>query len=333
MLTETLLVMVDHVGDAEQGYTLTTPSAELLTLARSLTSGDVVAVALNDAPDTAALGSHGASVVYTPDLAGYSPRVPAVVADAVQACIRKAGEGSSEGAGEPAAVLLVSNYRGKEVAARLAVSRASGAVVDATRLEVSGGELVATKSVLSGTWTTSYRITRGTPIVAVRPSSVSAEPLATPLDPVVVPVAVEYSAEAQAVSVESSTHTGTAGKVPLAEAQTVVCGGRGTGGDFSLLEELADALGGAVGATRVATDEGWVDRSLQIGQTGVSVAPRLYIGAGVSGAIHHTSGMASSGTIVAIVDEDDAPITQIADLTVVGDMFEVVPQILAELRN
>ncbi|MDO5081625.1 electron transfer flavoprotein subunit alpha/FixB family protein [Buchananella hordeovulneris] len=331
MLNETLLVVVDHIGDQDAGYTLTAPSAELLTLARTLTTGELVAVALNPAPDVAALARYGVSVVYTPRLADYSPRVPAVVADAVRACIRHAGVGTSEGGGEPAAVMCVSNYRGKEVAARLAVGQASGAVVDATAVQVVDGELVATKSVLSGTWTTSYRVTQGTPIIAVRPSSISAQPAAEPTDPVVVEVEVEFSAEAAAVQVESSVYQGTGGRVALTEARTVVCGGRGTDGDFTLVEQLADALDGAVGATRVCADEGWVERSLQIGQTGVSVAPRLYIGLGVSGAIHHTSGMQSAGTIVAVVDDEDAPIVEIADLTVIGDLREVVPAVLAEL--
>jgi electron transfer flavoprotein alpha subunit len=122
------------------------------------------------------------------------------------------------------------------------------------------------------------------------------------------------------------------GRPDLASAHVVVAGGRGTEGDFSAVEELADVLGAAVGATRVATDEGWIGHDAQIGQTGVTVSPRLYIGAGISGAVHHRGGMQASGTIVAVNSDPDAPIFEIADFGVVGDLFQVLPQAAAELR-
>ena len=121
--------------------------------------------------------------------------------------------------------------------------------------------------------------------------------------------------------------------VTVAAAEVVVVGGRGTNGDFGPVEALADLLGGAVGATRVATDEGWIAHDAQIGQTGVTVAPRLYIGAGVSGAVHHRGGMQSAGTIVAVNSDPEAPIFEIADLGIVGDLFEVLPQAIEELRR
>ena len=119
----------------------------------------------------------------------------------------------------------------------------------------------------------------------------------------------------------------------LGSASIVVVGGRGTEGDFSVVEELADVLGGAVGATRVATDEGWIGHDAQIGQTGVTIAPRLYVGVGVSGAVHHRGGMQASGTIVAVNSDPDAPIFEIADFGVIGDLFTVVPQAAAEIRR
>ena len=327
-MTETLnapiVVITDHSGDDTQGYTLTAASAQLLTLARSLTSADVIAIALNPAPDVHALAAHGAALVLVPDLGTHSPRVSAVVADAALACLATVEE--------PAATLCVSNYRGREVAARLAALLRSGAAVDVTAVDVTDGHIEARKSALAGSWTTRFHVTRGMPVIAVRPSSVEAAPISAPTTPSVVSVPVDYSAEALAVTVAQSIPQAATGRVSLTEAQTVVVGGRGTDGDFSLVEELADTLGAAVGATRVASDEGWVSRSIQIGQTGVSLAPKLYIGLGVSGAIHHTVGMQSAQHIVAVTDDPDAPIFEIADFGVVGDLFEVVPQAIEALR-
>lgn len=328
-MSETLdapvLVVTDHTGDEARGFTLTAPSAQLLTLARSLTTGPVLAIALNPAPDLGALGAQGVSEVLVPDLAGHSPRVSAVVADAVAACLA--------GADAPAVVLCVSNYRGREVAARLAAHLHSGAAVDVSALAVEEGELRARKSALAGSWTTQFHVTRGMPVIAVRPSSVEAVDAPTPTTPTRRDVPVEYSPEALAVTVEASVPQADTGRVSLTEAQVVVVGGRGTEGDFTPVEELADVLGGAVGATRVASDEGWVPRAIQIGQTGVSVAPKLYIGLGVSGAIHHTVGMQSAQHIVAVCDDPDAPIFDIADFGVVGDLFEVVPAAIEALRR
>ncbi|EEH63897.1 electron transfer flavoprotein FAD-binding domain protein [Gleimia coleocanis DSM 15436] len=324
MLTNPILVITDHVGDPVQGFTLTGPSQQLLTLARSLTAGPVHAVALNPDPDMEALGAYGVSEVFTPDLCGVSPRVAAVVADAALAVIRQA---------EYAAVLNVSNYRGREVAGILAAKLHSGAAVDVTACKVVDGELQASKTVLGGTWATSFKVARGTPIISLRPSAVEAVAAEAVTSPTVTAVPVEYSAAAKAVQVVSSEEQGSDGRVALAEAPIAVIGGRGVDGDFTLVEELADALGAGVGATRVACDEGWIERSAQVGQTGVTIAPRLYIGLGVSGAVHHTCGIQASQKIVAVCDDPDAPIFELTDFGVVGDINEVVPQALEELRN
>ncbi|WP_026460959.1 electron transfer flavoprotein subunit alpha/FixB family protein [Schaalia suimastitidis] len=320
-----VLVLTDHVGDDTNGYTLTEASRQLLTLARRLTSAEVDAVALNTAPDMAALGLQGVTTVFVPDLAGQSPRLSGVVSDALLACIAHI---------QPAVVLAVSNYRGKEVCARVAATLDSGAAVDVTDAAVSpDGGLLITRSALAGSWTTHVSITRGTPIIALRPSAVEEAVAAVPTTPSRHDLAVTYSTQAQSVTVISSAEQNTNGRVSLTQARTVVVGGRGTDGDFSVVESLADALGGAVGATRVASDEGWVPRSIQIGQTGLSVSPKLYIGLGVSGAIHHTVGMQSSEYIVAICDDPDAPIFEIADFGVVGDIFDIVPQTIAALNE
>lgn len=324
VLERPIVVLVDHLDEAEGGG-LAPASAQLLTLARSLTTGGVVAVAPVDSPDLAALGEQGAARVLAPDLAGRSPRVPAVLADAVEGAVAEVED--------PAAVLVASDYRGREVAAVLAVRLGGGAVVDAAGVKAEGGALEVRKSAFAGTWATRVRLTGRVPVIAVRPSSVEARPAAEPSSPEVVRVAVGSSPESLGVELVSSTRQESTGGVALADARVVVVGGRGTGGDFGPVRALADVLGGAVGATRVACDEGWAPRALQIGQTGVSVAPRIYIGLGVSGAIHHTVGMQAARRIVAVDDDPDAPIFDIADFGVVGDLFEVVPQALETLRK
>ncbi|MDC4232875.1 electron transfer flavoprotein subunit alpha/FixB family protein [Actinomyces sp. B33] len=324
-LDQPLLVLVTHV-QAPAGYELTPASAQVLALARSLTSGPVDAVSLVDAPDAQALAAHGVRTILLPGLGGRSARPSAVAADAVLACL---------GADDYGALLLVSTYRGREIASRLAALTEAGAVVDAAGVEVVDSGLRVSKTALAGSWTTSLSITRGTPIIAVRSGAFEDEPAPAATAPSVVPVDVAFSPEADAIQVVSSVGAAGSGdgRPALADASTVVVGGRGTDGDFGIVEELADALSGAVGATRVASDEGWVPRSIQIGQTGLSVSPNLYVGLGVSGAIHHTVGMQSSAHIVAVCDDPDAPIFEIADFGVVGDLFDVVPQALEEIRR
>lgn len=320
-----ILVITDHTGNIDEGFVLTEPSKQLLTLAGSLTSGRIDAIALNPAPQVSELGKYGVARVFTPDLEGFSPRVAAVVTDAAFEVARQEAQ--------YAAVLNVSNYRGREVAAALAVRLGSGAVVDVTSCGIVDGQIEAQKSVLAGTWSTKFKVTRGTPVIGLRPSAVEAQEVGTATEPEIVPIKVAYSQPAVGVKVVDSIEEGGQGRVSLTEAPIVVCGGRGTDGDFSLVNELVDALDAAVGSTRVAADEGWIDRSTQIGQTGVSVAPNLYIGLGVSGAVHHACGIQASRHIVAVCDDPDAPIFEIADFGVVGDINEVVPEALAALRQ
>lgn len=319
-----LLVMTDHVGNPEDGYTLIDSSKQLLTQAHALTTGRIDAIALNPSPDIEALSKYGVSRVFTPDLEGLSPRVGAVAAEAVY--------GVAKLDPQYAAVLNISNYRGRTVAAALAVQLNSGAVVDVTSCEVKDGKIEAYKSVLAGTWTTAFTITRGTPVISLRPSSVDAVEVEMPTEPEVVKVRIEFSNAARGVHVIESVEESTGEGVSLEEAPVVVCGGRGTDGDFAPLQDMAKLLGGAVGATRVAVDEGWVDRSTQIGQTGVTVAPNLYIGVGVSGAVHHVCGIQAARSIVAVCDDPDAPIFEVADFGVVGDVNTVIPEAMEALK-
>ena len=327
MLDAPLLVLVD-LETAESAPT--GPSLELLTAARGLTGGDVIALALQPLgePARAALAGAGATRLLTADL-GESAHLPATAADAVVAAV---------GTVQPAAVLVVSDYRGKELAGRAAVLLDSACVSDATALEAGGAGddsvLRASKLVLSGSWSTTVSVgsAGSAPIIAVRPgiaevSAADGAPLTA--EPLEVPV----SAEAAAVRLVSREATSVAPGPALTEARTVVVGGRGVNGDFDLVRSLAEPLGAAVGATRVACDEGWIERSAQIGQTGETISPRLYIGLGVSGAVHHTSGIQGAGTVVAICDDSEAPIFEMADFGVVGDVTEVVPQLVEELAK
>jgi len=318
-----VLVVVDHQDGLPTG-----PATEVLTAARGL-GGPVAAVWLGAAaPGDAAraeLGRFGVGTVHVPELDGLAPQLAPVATEAVAAVVAHSA---------PRAVLLVSTYAGKELAAGLAVALGSGAVVDADGVERrADGTLAAGKTVFGASWQTVCTVTRGTPVVALRPTAVAAEPAAQATDPDVVTVPVTFSERARAVTVVERTEHPRSGRVPLTEAQTVVVGGRGTEGDFSAVEELAELLGGAVGATRDVTDEGWREHSEQVGQTGVTVAPRLYIGVGVSGAVHHTVGMQASQTIVAVNTDPEAPIFEIADFGVVGDAAEVLPQAIEAIRR
>ncbi|NKY40844.1 electron transfer flavoprotein subunit alpha/FixB family protein, partial [Cellulomonas septica] len=271
----------------------------------------------------AELGALGVTQVHRV-VADADLHLTAVLAEALGSLVAATGAGL---------VLLVSSFENKEAAARLAVATGAGVVTDADGLVVEDGRYVASKTVFAGTWNTRCAITAPLAVVTVKANSVVVDASATGGAPAVVSHAVAVSEGARRVTLVERTERPDSGRPDLGSAHVVVVGGRGTEGDFSPVEELADVLGGAVGATRVATDEGWIGHDAQIGQTGVTVSPRLYIGAGVSGAVHHRGGMQASGTIVAINADADAPIFEIADFGVVGDLFTVLPQASAELRR
>ena len=302
---------------------------ELVTAARALTAGDVIALTPGPLEAGApALAAAGATRLLVADLGG-ERALAAAAADAVVAAVRETA---------PGAVLVAGDYRGKEVAGRAAVLLDSACVSDVADLRVAGGAIRASRLVLSGSWSTTMAVAASAgspPVLAVRPGVVEAASDAADgaasLTAEALDVAV--SPEAAAVRLVSRERTTAAAGPDLAGARTVVVGGRGVDGDFDLVRSLAEPLGAAVGATRVACDEGWIERSAQIGQTGVSVAPRLYIGLGVSGAVHHTSGIQGAGTIVAVCDDSEAPIFEMADFGVVGDVAEVVPQLVDELAR
>ncbi len=319
-INDPVLVIVDHEGAS----TLAPASNKTVRMARDLTDGPLYALSLTATPDTDSLGAAGADVVLVAQAEGFSPRVPAAVTDAALAAVARIQD--------PGAVLCTSSYRGRAVAAMLATRLDSGSAVDVSEIGIEDGTLVAHKTALAGAWSTKFRVTSGVPILAIRSGAGLSDEVREG-EAVVSLLPFELSPAARAVEVVETTPIEAGARIGLNEADVAVVGGRGVDGNFEMVEELADELGGAVGATRVACDEGWVTRSAQIGQTGVSIAPKLYIGLGVSGAVHHTCGMLASEKIVAVVDDPDAPIVELADFSVIGDVKEVVPQALAALRN
>ncbi|WP_030901936.1 electron transfer flavoprotein subunit alpha/FixB family protein [Streptomyces sp. NRRL F-5126] len=313
-----VLVYVDHVDGAVRK-----PTLELLTLARRV--GEPVAVALGAGAEATAatLGEHGAVRVLTADATEFADYLVVPKVDALQAAYDSVS---------PAAVLLPSSGEAKEIAARLAVRISSGLITDAVDLEAGAEGPVATQSVFAAAYTTKSRVSKGVPVITVKPNSAQVEPSAAA--GAVEALQVSFGATATGTKVVSRTPRETTGRPELTEAAIVVSGGRGVNGaeNFSVIEALADSLGAAVGASRAAVDAGWYPHSNQVGQTGKSVSPQLYIASGISGAIQHRAGMQTSKTIVAINKDSEAPIFDLVDYGIVGDLFDVVPQLTDEVK-
>jgi electron transfer flavoprotein alpha subunit len=312
-----VLVLVDSADGTVKKATL-----ELLTAARALGEPSAVVVG---APGTAAplkaqLAEYGAAKIYvveSDDIANYSvaPKAEALAAVAAQA--------------SPAAILISSTAENKEVAARLAFKLESGVLTDAIGVDADG----ATQSIFGGAITVQSRVAHGTPVVTIRPNSFAPEASAGAGEEV--PVSFELSDAAKAAKVLDSVVEEKGSRPSLSDASVVVSGGRGIGNadNFAIIEKLADSLGAAVGASRAVVDAGWVPHTMQVGQTGVTVSPQLYIAVGISGAIQHRAGMQTSKTIVAINKDPEAPIFELADFGVVGDLFTVAPALTEEITK
>jgi electron transfer flavoprotein alpha subunit len=295
------------------------PALELLTLARRL--GDPVAVVFGEIDEAAAktLGEYGATrVLFVADSA-VTEYLVAPKAEALAQIAASVG---------PAAILISSTPEGKEVAGRLAIKLESGLITDATDIAADG---TTTQSVFAGNWTVTAAVTHGVPVVTVKPNAVTPE--LAPTEPAVTQAEVTISEPARRARIVSSEPKESSGRPELTEAAVVVSGGRGTGGNFAAIEELADLLGGAVGASRAAVDAGWYPYAYQIGQTGKTVSPQLYIAAGISGAIQHRAGMQTSKAIVAVNKDAEAPIFALADLGIVGDLHKVLDGVIAEIKQ
>jgi electron transfer flavoprotein alpha subunit len=309
------VVVVAELSDGKP----TKPTLELLTLARRL--GNPVAVVLGDgASDAAArLGEYGAARVLSVVDEALSSYLVAPKSEVLDQVVR---------AVDAAAVLISSTPEGKEIAGRLAVRLGAGLITDATDVAADGSTV---QSVFAGNWTVKASVTRGIPVITVKPNAISPEraPAAGALEK----VEVTISEAAKGARILASEPKAASGRPELTEAAVVVSGGRGTGGDFSAVEGLADALGGAVGASRAAVDSGWYPYAYQVGQTGKTVSPQLYIAAGISGAIQHRAGMQTSKAIVAVNKDPEAPIFAMADLGIVGDLHTVLPAAIEEIKK
>ncbi|MFF4486307.1 electron transfer flavoprotein subunit alpha/FixB family protein [Streptomyces sp. NPDC001544] len=312
-----ILVLVDHTDGA-----VGKPTLELLTLARRL--GEPSAVFLGPGADTAAdvLGRYGAHKVYvvdTPEVGEYLV-TPAV--DALTQIAQRTGA---------AALLLPSGPDGSETAARVALRLGSGLITDAVDVAPGPDGPVTEQSAFAATYQVTAHVTRGVPVITVKPNATAPEP--APVTTVLEKQDITFGPASAAVRVLSRTPRERGDRPELAEADIVVSGGRGVNGDFTVIERVADALGAAVGASRAAVDAGWYPHSHQVGQTGTQVSPQLYLAAGISGAIQHRAGMQTSKTIVAVNKDADAPIFELADHGVVGDLFEVLPQLVEEIQR
>jgi electron transfer flavoprotein alpha subunit len=311
-----ILVLVDHVDGEVKKVTF-----ELLTLARA--HGEAAAVWVGPGYEGAKdkLAEYGASKVY---VAADEELTSYVVAPKVELLAQLVADRS------PAAVFVAATGEGKEIAGRLAVRTESGVLTDVVGL---ADGFVGEHSIFGGAIVTHARVAKGTPIVAVRPNATAAE--ASPSTPEEEQVSVSLSDAAKGARVVEKVVQEKGERPELTEAAIVVSGGRGVGGadNFKLIEELADSLGAAVGASRAATDAGWYPHTFQVGQTGKTVSPQLYIAVGISGAIQHRAGMQTSKTIVAINKDSEAPIFELVDFGVVGDLFQIAPQLTEEINK
>ena len=315
-----VLVLVEHADGAVRK-----PALELLTLARRIGEPAAVVLGAGDAADGigAKAAEYGAARVYVADAPEFADGLVVPKADALTQ-IAKAAE-------DVGAVLVTSSGEGKEIAARVALRLGSGLITDAIDLHAGASGPVATQSVFAASYQVTSRVTEGIPVIAVKPNATGPEP--APAAGTVEKVSVTFSASATATKVVSRVPRVSSGRPELTEAAIVVSGGRGVGAaeGFSVVEELADVLEAAVGASRAAVDAGWYPHSNQVGQTGKQVSPQLYLANGISGAIQHRAGMQTSKTIVAVNKDPEAPIFDLADFGVVGDLFEVLPQLTAEI--
>ena len=310
-----VLVFIDNPGAA-----LKKSSLELLTIARSL--GETVAAVNGELHDDAAstLAAYGAQALYRPSATDLDDYLVGPKAAFLAAAVDAAGAG---------VVLAENSAEGKEIAARLGIRLGAGVITDVVAVDPDG---TAHKSVLAGSYTTTAKATTPVSVLTVKPNSITPEPAVTGTAPESITVQVP-DVTAAAARVTARTDKPASGRPDLSEARIVVAGGRGVDGNFGPLEELADALGAAIGASRAATDAGWIGHDAQIGQTGKTVSPQLYISAGISGAIQQKAGMQTAKVIVAVNKDAESPVFEIADFGIVGDLFQVLPQATAEIKK
>ena len=311
-----VLVLVEQAEGA-----LKKISAELITAARVLGEPSAVVVGASGtaAGLTDALKEAGAAKIYVAESDDADNYLITPYVDVLASLVESAG---------PAGVLLAASADGKEIAGRLAARTGSGLLIDV--VEVKEGP-VGVHSIFGGAFTVDAEVSGDTPVITVRPGAIEAEAAAGAGEI----VNVEVPAQAENATKITKREPAVAGDRPeLTEATVVVSGGRGVGSaeNFKVVEDLADSLGAAVGASRAAVDSGYYPGQFQVGQTGKTVSPQLYIALGISGAIQHRAGMQTSKTIIAVNKDEEAPIFEIADLGVVGDLFKVAPQLTEAVK-
>jgi electron transfer flavoprotein alpha subunit len=312
-----VLVLVEHSEGAVKKVT-----AELITAARALGEPSAVVVG---APGTAAplvegLKAAGAAKIYVAESDDAEKYLITPFVDVLESLVESAS---------PAAVLLPATAEGKEIAGRLAARIGSGVLSDVVEVRAGG---TAIHSIFGGAFTVEAKVNAEVPVITVRPGAIEPVPASGAGEQ----VSVAVPAPAANATRITSRKPAVAGDRPeLAEAAIVVAGGRGVGSaeKFSVVEELADSMGGAVGASRAAVDSGYYPGQFQVGQTGKTVSPQLYIALGISGAIQHRAGMQTSKTIVAVNKDEEAPIFEISDYGVVGDLFSVAPQLTESVKS
>jgi electron transfer flavoprotein alpha subunit len=316
-----ILVSIELTADGEVGST----ARELLAAASRL--GTPVAVAATrpgaGAALAARLGELGAARLYIGESDQVGTALGAPQLEALASAVHALA---------PAAVLASHSIDGRDLAGRLTARFDAALLVDAVDIREDGGRIVATHSIFGGAYSTEAAVDGGLTVVTVRQASIDGAAPAQAPEVTVVPITVDPARSAVIDAVEESQEASE--RPDLRAAATVVSGGRGLGSkeNFVLVEQLADALGAAVGASRAAVDAGFVPQNHQVGQTGVTVSPQLYIALGISGAIQHRAGMQTAKTIVAINKDEDAPIFDVADFGVVGDVFKVVPQLIEAIN-
>lgn len=313
------LIEISHRGE------IAASAQGLLAAAAAL--GSPVAVVVSSEPladdDVARLGELGAARIYSAVTAAASTVLVAPAVDALSAAAE---------AYEPAAVLTTNTADGREAAARLAVRTGGSVLADVVQVRNDNGTVVAQHSVFGGAYTVESTVDGGLPILTIRQGAIEGQAPAATAD---VSIASLEATTAAAAAIERFNDDPMVSARPeLRSAATVVSGGRGLGSceNFVLVEQLADVLGAAIGASRAAVDAGYIAQTAQVGQTGVSVSPQLYIALGISGAIQHRAGMQTAKTIVAINKDEDAPIFDVADFGIVGDIFTVVPKLIEAVK-
>ncbi|OBB08970.1 electron transfer flavoprotein subunit alpha [Mycobacteriaceae bacterium 1482268.1] len=311
-----VLVLVEHAEGALKKVT-----SELITAARVVGEPSAVVVGKSGTaePLIDGLKAAGAAKIYVAESDDAENYLITPYVDVLASLVESAS---------PAAVLMSSNADGKEIAGRLAARIGSGVLSDVVDVKEGGKGI---HSIFGGAFTVEAEATGEVPVITLRAGSVDAEPS----DGAGEVVNVEVPAQAENATKITKREPAVAGDRPeLTEATVVVSGGRGVGSaeNFKVVEDLADSLGAAVGASRAAVDSGYYPGQFQVGQTGKTVSPQLYIALGISGAIQHRAGMQTSKTIIAVNKDEEAPIFEIADLGIVGDLFKVAPQLTEAVK-